>query len=600
MNNLIRIVIYVAILITHTTPARADLTTVFNEINTWTDLGCSEGGNTPTCESLKAAARTLADENFRTHCDRTEDESRKHHYRRITDYLKEKLDIINSELAKGLEPKQVGKVVQCVKSLEDLAAKESCAKAWKKDFKCNLGNKTLELAFSPDCEGIFFTWPTDVLGKGGYSTYHATRFYQKTGTPKWQKIARGTLNDPSEGSTYLAAVAFDEELKKTKSTGIQRLLAGNQKHLYYPIYSGSLDQFSDNLDRLVAAQVLRQAAVGLEFLHDDKKGLGKIHRDIKPGNLLVRGLDDAFTAEAVVSDFDMVTSPGRRRRSLAGTPLFMDREAMKEVSLSLTKDTQIKKDKSSDVYAFALMATQTLGYADKERVSYFACVKKFYPHFLDSCKKEFNAMLTAITSLSSSEGTSEPEKALLSTLGKALRWDAPAKRPEIKEVRQKIDDVLRSRFVQRFKDVSDFQADLASARTSASKQGYSITPYFNPKTGGMILGLLIDGQEDTIPLYSNPHSRKIDFKTELAAALNTKNERGNTPLAEAVNLGNYDQVLAYLNAGANAQATVGSGKSIAKRAEELAKIAIDSKDTSQEQRERLEKIHELIQKSLGK
>src|SRR5262249_42521892 len=84
-----------------------------------------------------------------------------------------------------------------------------------------------------------------------------------------------------------------------------------------------------------AATLLAEAADGVAAAH----AVGLIHRDIKPGNILL----DPSTGRAKISDFGLVRlteAPGQltQKGDLAGTPQYMSPEQASDVELDFRSD----------------------------------------------------------------------------------------------------------------------------------------------------------------------------------------------------------------------------------------------------------------------
>jgi len=84
----------------------------------------------------------------------------------------------------------------------------------------------------------------------------------------------------------------------------------------------------------------------LAALHD----LGIVHRDIKPGNIMLRGSRRGIL-EPVLSDLGVALLPGEEHRPGVGTPAFMAPEQRTETTI----------DTRADVYSVGVMLAAMLG-----------------------------------------------------------------------------------------------------------------------------------------------------------------------------------------------------------------------------------------------
>jgi serine/threonine protein kinase len=163
-----------------------------------------------------------------------------------------------------------------------------------------------------------------------------------------------------ESASDVSAARFKQEIELTAHLQhphvLEVLTAGSRYDLLYyvmPYVEGeSLQRRLQREGRLPvsdAVQILREVADALAFAH----GRGVVHRDVKPGNILLQG------NHAVLMDFGVARAllAARRGRRLTdpgtavGTPGYMSPE-------QAAGDSQI--DARSDVYALAVVGYEML------------------------------------------------------------------------------------------------------------------------------------------------------------------------------------------------------------------------------------------------
>lgn len=171
---------------------------------------------------------------------------------------------------------------------------------------------------------------------------------------------------------------------------------------------GSLESFQKRLGGSIPEQILSRIAesvlLALQFLH---KQLNMIHRDIKPGNVLLNSKGDVKLTDFGVSDY--MDETGKIRSSWSGTTCFMSPE---EISGEIY-------DESSDVWSLGVTlyycAMNQLPFVDSsENLGYwelFFCIKnnpiknlpdRFSPQFDDfiqSCLRKESSKRPSIDCL---------------------------------------------------------------------------------------------------------------------------------------------------------------------------------------------------------
>jgi len=136
----------------------------------------------------------------------------------------------------------------------------------------------------------------------------------------------------------------------------ETFLANEQYFIMLP-YMGGGELFykiceAGHFSEKEARRVLTQIARGMEYLHSQ----GVIHRDLKPGNVLVCSLDPSCSIMCKITDFGEARDIGGMAESMSmtagiGTPYYMAPEMM-----SNTKHYS----KSIDVFSFGIMAAHVL------------------------------------------------------------------------------------------------------------------------------------------------------------------------------------------------------------------------------------------------
>ena len=192
-----------------------------------------------------------------------------------------------------------------------------------------------------------------LVGQGGFS-----RVYRAWDVSLDRRVAIKVLD-----ASRIDARNRNRFLREAKTTAglespnvVQIFGAGvTQQRLPYLVMEyvagGSLHQFTSELDELTPAKIdlsiryVIQAAEGLQQVHD----AGIVHRDVKPGNILIKKCDSLFEmGTATLSDFGLVKFVDQssitltRTAELVGTPAFMSPEQASEAG---------ETDRRSDVYS---------------------------------------------------------------------------------------------------------------------------------------------------------------------------------------------------------------------------------------------------------
>ena len=123
-------------------------------------------------------------------------------------------------------------------------------------------------------------------------------------------------------------------------------------------YLGDLHKRNERIPRYQVARLLKELTDALDYAHDQ----GVIHRDIKPGNIMLHGKADEFPldrpltndVEAVLTDFGLVrivnTASQTVSGMITGTPAYMSPEQAKGE----------QTDRRTDIYSLGIVLYEML------------------------------------------------------------------------------------------------------------------------------------------------------------------------------------------------------------------------------------------------
>ncbi|NUQ37352.1 MAG: serine/threonine-protein kinase [Caldilineales bacterium] len=198
------------------------------------------------------------------------------------------------------------------------------------------------------------------LGRGGFATVYRARDATLDREVALKVLAPHLLWEPSFSERFLQEARLAASLAHPAILTIYEV--GEQESQMYmaaELWEGGslrdLLQHAGPLPPPQALDILRQVARGLDFAH--RRGL--VHRDVKPGNILLRALPegDAEGVQAVLADFGLVKALSHNTAltttgALLGTAEYMAPEQIEPELADLGPHT--------DIYALGVVAYQML------------------------------------------------------------------------------------------------------------------------------------------------------------------------------------------------------------------------------------------------
>lgn len=365
--------------------------------------------------------------NFAT---RTDEYGLSHSQDLFTDTLVEKIKSgrLHADF-KGWSLNDLTELTLCIE-MQKNQWKSQCLFADERPYEasCQTKQGAIPVELGSDCETVYVT-PGPLLGKGLESQVLGA-FRIETHAPWWTSIAKRIPNPPPrpdgwpwstlldynkgmldewvrKGKIEDTAAARLEALKKSfqeatttatkrrsdefkifqelsKIPGLYSILEGTEKQTYHPRFdldlktaherhsSAQKDGEAPSIFRPFAReQIFRMIIRQIEIMHHH----GFIHRDVKPANILVKGLSNPLELEAKLNDFGLSFHAENRLKAIAdqkalaeryhhtrvqsenriaGTKGYLAPEQVEKKLHGSTKDEKSAAAKAADIFALAM------------------------------------------------------------------------------------------------------------------------------------------------------------------------------------------------------------------------------------------------------
>jgi len=168
------------------------------------------------------------------------------------------------------------------------------------------------------------------------------------GTGAFSKIYEGTYHGSTVAVKLISSERFNKDIfanevqslfniKHPRCVSIQGYLSEPEPGIILNLYSTTLHQLIQNytLELRIKKTLAKDIISGLAYLHSR----GMIHRDLKPGNILITSLKEP---RADISDFGTLTiiedSTYYTTLNLTGTPFYISPEATIDLKYSVYSD----------------------------------------------------------------------------------------------------------------------------------------------------------------------------------------------------------------------------------------------------------------------